>query len=323
MRYKVKRGIDPVQERHQIKAEQQREKHGRFRVVALEWYGKNANSWAPTYASTVLGRLERYVFPELGEVPLSEISAQDILTLTERIEGAGIPETARRVLGLMGQVFTYGLIKGLCDRNPCLGLHKALKPKRVQHMAAPLDPKRIAEILRQFDAYEGGVIVKTAMQLGPLLAVRPGELRGMRWQDLDLDQPQWTRVISKVDQPLITPLPTQAMALIKGVGAYTAHSPWVLPSPRDWRRPMSSNAVRAAIRALGIEGDEPTEHGWRSVFRTHADEVLKVRIEVIEMALGHTVRDSLGRAYNRTSYLDERRELAQRWADYLDSLKQL
>lgn len=320
-KHKVQRGVDPVEERKQLKEEQRREELGRFEVIAREWYEKQRDAWAESHAITVIGRLERHAFPALGDKALDEISPQDVLRLIEHIESAGTHETAKRVLGLIGQVFNHGLILGLCDRNPCVGLHKALKPHKVKHMSAVLDPVRIGQILRMLDDYQGGVIVKTAMQLGPLLAVRPSELRHSRWQDLDLENGQWSRIVSKVDEPLLTPLSRQSVALIKALEPYTQSSQWLFPNPRTFERPMSNNAVRAALRSLGIEGTELTEHGWRATFRTLADEKLRVRVEVIEMALGHSVRDSLGRSYNRTAYFDERRELAQNWADYLDTLK--
>jgi integrase len=178
-------------------------------------------------------------------------------------------------------------------------------------------------MLRAFEGYSGGVVVRTAVQLQVMLFVRPSELRRMEWAELDLDGAQW-RIPGekmKMREPHIVPLPQQAVALLKDLRPFSSRSRYVFPSPRSKDRPMSENAVNVALRALGFDRDTVTGHGFRATARTILDEHLRYRVEVIEMQLAHAVRDPLGRAYNRTKYLEERKDMMQAWADYLDKLK--
>lgn len=184
------------------------------------------------------------------------------------------------------------------------------------------NPAEIGPLLRALHAYPGTPAVSAALKLAPLVFVRPGELRQARWADIDLDAGEWRFAASKTGQPHIVPLATQAVAILRELQPLTGRGEYVFPSARGKGRPMSEAAVTAALRRMGFDGDTMTGHGFRAMARTVLDEVLGFRPDYIEHQLAHSVRDPLGRAYNRTQHLAERRKMMQAWADYLDSLRE-
>jgi integrase len=183
------------------------------------------------------------------------------------------------------------------------------------------DPKHLGEILRAIDGYEGSIPLRCALRLAPLLFVRPGELRKAKWADIDLGAAEWRYLVTKTGTPHIVPLCRQAMEILRELREFTGKGRYLFPCARSNERPMSDNAVLAAMRRMSIAKEEMTGHGFRAVARTLLDEVLGVRPDFIEHQLAHAVRDPNGRAYNRTAHLAERREMMQVWADYLDKLK--
>lgn len=192
---------------------------------------------------------------------------------------------------------------------------------RGEHFAAVTEPLEVARLLREIDNYQGTLVVACALKLAPLVFVRPGELRTAEWADIDLELAEWRYRVTKTDTSHIVPLSTQAISILREVQALTGSGKYVFPSARSSARPMSDNAILAAMRRLGIEKDEMSGHGFRAMARTILDEVLCVRPELIEHQLAHAVRDPNGRAYNRTAHLPERKKMMQQWADYLDGLK--
>ena len=187
-----------------------------------------------------------------------------------------------------------------------------------RHHAAPKTPQQVGALLRVIDGYQGSPVVCAAMRLAPMLFVRPGELRAMQWEQIDLEAEQWSYFVSKTKSDHIVALSTQAIAILEGL---PRTSEFVFPSPRSATRPISDGAMIGALSNLGIGKDELTIHGWRAVARTMLDEQLGERPDFIEHQLAHAVRDANGRAYNRTSFLGERRRMMQTWSDYLDQLK--
>jgi integrase len=195
--------------------------------------------------------------------------------------------------------------------------------KKVEHHAAITDPKAVAGLLRAIDGYEGNFVTKCALRLAPLFFVRPGELRKAEWSEIDLDKAEWNIPAErmKMREPHLVPLSTQAVQLLRELHALTGSGRYVFPGARTDDRPMSDNAVLAALRRMGFARDEMSGHGFRAMARTILDEVLGVRPDFIEHQLAHAVRDPNGRAYNRTAHLAERRKMMQLWSDYLDKLK--
>jgi integrase len=171
------------------------------------------------------------------------------------------------------------------------------------------------------DGYKGTLTVRCALRLASLVFVRSGELRKAQWEDIDLDAAEWRYTVTKTNTPHIVPLSRQAVEILRELHPLIGHGRFVFPGARSNGRPMSDNAILAAMRRLGIGKDEMSGHGFRAVARTILDEVLGVRPDYIEHQLAHAVRDPNGRAYNRTAHLSDRRKMMQQWADYLDQLK--
>ena len=313
-------GIDPSAQRKAEKAASA----DSFKSVALEWQSKHADRWAPSNREKVARFLERDVFPWIGGRPVSELKASDFLPQLRRIESRGALETAHKVRQYCGMVMRYAVATGRAERDPCADLRGALPPKRIKrHMAALTDPKAVGDLLRAIDGFAGFFVTRCALKLSPLVFVRPGELRHAEWLEVDLDRAEWNIPASKMkmQEPHLVPLSRQAVEILRELQPLTGRGRYVFPGARTNGRPMSENAVLAAMRRMGYTKDEMTGHGFRALARTILDEVLGVRVELIEHQLAHAVKDPLGRAYNRTKHLPERRKMMQQWADYLDGLK--
>jgi integrase len=317
-------GIDPGAVKKALRAAKVAETEYGFEVVALEWYDNKAHLWAASHAETVIGRLRLDVFPVFGARPIGDIKAPEVLAMLRRIESRGALEVAHRVKAICGQVFRYAVATGRAERDPTADLKGVMKPYKGKHLAAITDPKEVAPLLMAIDGYAGSFVVKCALQLAPLLFVRPGELRQAEWSEVDLDAEEWTIPAGKMKMglPHLVPLSAQAIAIVKELYALTGRGKFLFPSHRSSERPMSNNAVNAALRRMGFEKETMTGHGFRAMARTILDEVLVQRPDIVEHQLAHAVKDPLGRAYNRTSHLPERRKMMQLWADYLDGLKQ-
>ena len=316
-------GIDPIGYRRVANEARLIAAENSFKVVADEWFEKKSPGWVPKHAVKIIERLQRDVYPWIGPRPISDVTAPDVLAVLQRIEERGAIETAHRALGDISAVFRYAVATARAVSDPCRDLRGALSPRKERHLAAITDPKKIPEVLNAIHGYQGGLVVRCALHLAPLVFVRPGELRSARWADIDLVAAEWRFVASKTKQPHIVPLASQAIAILRELQPLTGHRQLVFPGERSPLRPMSENTVNAALRSLGISKEEMTGHGFRAMARTVLDEILKFPAHLIEAQLAHAVRDANGRAYNRTTHLDERRLMMQRWADYLDSLREL
>ena len=304
---------------------------GSFEAVAREWLSTvHAVKVSEGHHARTRIRLEQDVFPWVGRRPLAEIDAPELLAVLRRVEGRGAIETAHRIKDACGQVFRYGIATGNCPRNPAADLRDALRPVQTRHHAALTDPADVAKLLRASLDYSGQPVTRTALLLSPLLLLRPGELRHMQWDWVDLEAamvtvPGSVMKRTKADKadgpPHLVPLASQAVALLTELRALTGTGTYVFPSLTSKQRCMSENTVRSALRRLGYGNDDMTAHGFRAMARTMLAERLDVPPEVVEAQLAHTVPDALGRAYNRTQYVDQRRSMMQAWADYLDRLR--
>lgn len=315
--------IDPSENRKASKTAKVERAANSFEVVAREWFAKHSVNWAENHADRTIRRLERDIFPWIGGKAIADITAPKLLEVIRRIEQRGALETAHRALGNCGQVFRYAVATGRAERDPTGDLRGALPPVKGTHFASVTEPKKVAEVLRTLDGYEGTLPVRCALRLGPLVFVRPGELRHAEWADIDLDAAEWRYTVKKTNTPHIVPLSRQAVAILRELQALTGNGQYVFPSARNPKgdKPMSDNAILAAMRRMGIGKEEMSGHGFRAMARTILDEVLGFRPDYIEHQLAHAVRDPNGRAYNRTAHLPERRKMMQDWADYLDKLK--
>jgi integrase len=323
------KGTDPVQARKLDKLKTTRNTGDTFKAIALEWYGKQAPQWSASHALRMLRQLERDLFPWIGERPIAQIHAMELLAALHKVEERGALETADRALMLARQVWDYWLpTAGVEQRNITEGLKARLTPYRSKSFAAIVEPKRFGDLMRAIQAYKGGPIVRTALQLAPLLYQRPGNLRMMEWAELDLNAALWTIPSMKMKRTKeekengeahIVPLPVQAITLLRNIQPLTGHGVYVFHGERSHDRPISDNSVRSALYALGF-GKEQSWHGFRASARTMLVDELNLDHLAIEANLAHAVKDSNGRSYNRTHYLKQRFEQIQQWADYLDKL---
>ena len=317
------REIDPSEHRRALKAARKQQASNSFEAVAREWFAKHTPNWGESHSSRLISHLERDIFPWIGGKPVAGVTPSQLLEVARRVEQRGALETAHRVLQNCGQVFRYAVATGRAKYDPTPVLRGALPPVKGGHFAALTDPKKIGPFLRVLDGYEGSLIVRCALRLAPLVFVRPGELRRAEWKAIDLEAGEWRFTVAKTDTPHLVPLSRQAGEILRELHPLTGNGRYVFPSGRTPRgdRPMSENAVLAALRSMGIGKEEMTGHGFRAMARTLLDEVLGFRPDYIEHQLAHVVRDPLGRAYNRTAHLPQRRKMMQEWADYLDQLK--
>jgi integrase len=322
-------GYDPVQVRKVEKLKAGRTEGDTFKVVALEWYKKQAPGWSESHAGRMLRQLERDLFPWIGERRMIDIHPMELLATLQKVEERGALETADRALMLARQVWEYWLPTAeIQQRNITEGLKARLTPYRGKSFAAIVEPKRFGDLMRAIQTYKGGPIVRTALQLAPLLYQRPGNLRMMEWAELDLDAALWTIPSMKMKRTKeekengeahTVPLPVQAVALLRNIQPLTGHGVYVFPGERSHERPISDNSVRSALYALGF-GKEQSWHGFRASARTMLVDELNLDPLAIEANLAHAVKDSNGRSYNRTQYLKQRFDMVQQWADYLDKL---
>ena len=322
-RIQIKDGIDPSAHKRAMKHTQGDQAANNFQAVAKEWYKKEKPHWSDSHASRVLRALDKHLYPSLGTRPIIEITPPELLTTLRKIESQGKLETAHKVKQVASQVFRYGVATGRAERDPSADLKGAISRQVTKHLASITDPKQVGKLLNSMDSYEGTPAVKTALLLSPLLLCRPGELRHMEWAEINWGEKQWEIPAEKMKmrQPHIVPLCKQALRLLEEQQLFSGQDKYVFPSARGKSRPLSENGVRTALRTMGYDNETITPHGFRAMGRTLLDEVLGYRIEWIECQLAHAVTDANGRAYNRTTYLKQRKGMLQKWADYLDGLR--
>jgi integrase len=323
------KGMDPIHAKQVGKLIAARQADDTFEAIAKEWHSKQRSNWSEVHAKTVMRRMERDLFPWIGKRPMAQLHAMELLAALQKIEDRQAVETAHRVLDISSQVWKYWLPTAQVEqRNITEGLKARLQPYRGKNFPAILDPKRVGEMMRAIKSYKGGIVVRVALQLSPLLFQRSGNLRMMEWSELDLEVATWTIPSEKMKRTVkekeggeahVVPLPKQAVALLNSIKPVTGEGRYVFPGERNHDRPMSDNAVRSALYALGF-GEEQKPHAFRAVARTLGVDELGLDPLMIEANLAHGARDRLGRSYNRTQYLKQRFEMVQQWADYLDKL---
>lgn len=321
-RRQIAAGIDPGEARKARKAATIEAASNTFEAIAREWHTNSKPNWSKNHAERLLKRLEQDVFPSIGAKPISSIKTPELVEILKRVAVRTL-ETAHRIKTAFYHIFHYAKLHGKIENNPAADLRKILPTVKYNHMAAPTNPKQVTPLLRAIDEYTGSFIVKCALQLAPILFVRPGELRHAEWSEIDLEAATWNIPAEKMKmrQAHLVPLSRQALAILKELKPLTGHSKYVFPSHRSPLRCMSENAVNAALRRMGFEKSEVTGHGFRAMARTMLHEILQFTPDAIEAQLAHAVPDRLGRAYNRTQHFSERKEMMQTWADYLDGLK--
>lgn len=316
-------GINPGVAKREEKAAKIASAGNTFEAVARDWLVKTASKRGASTHAKIETWLTKDVFPFIGRDPVADLKAKDVLDkVARRMEARGIHESAHRVVQVCSQVLRFAVATGLVDRDVTVDLRGALASVEKTHYAAITETKGVGQLIRAIRGYTGHPATIAALKLSPLVFLRPGELRTAEWAEIDLETAEWRIPASKMKMKVehLVPLSRQAVEIFKEMLPLTGHGRYVFPSIRTGERPMSENTINAALRGMGYGSDVMTGHGFRATARTIMDEVLGERPDLIEHQLAHTVKDPNGRAYNRTAHLPARREMMQRWADYLDKL---
>ena len=321
-RLKLAKGTDPSAARKVQKQQTFTSKTNTFEALGREWFETYKKGVTEGQSTRVIRRLDRDIFPFLGKLPIQDIKVADIKTALDRMTQRGVVESAHRALQNIHQILQLALITERIDRNVATNLSSLLPAKQVKHFAAITDPKRVGELMRMIEGYQGNIITIAALKIMPLVFVRSLELRQARWSDINLEEGMWKFTISKTTTEHAVPLSKQAINILKDLLPYTQNRDYVFYSDVSTKRFLSENTLASALRKLGVPKEEMSVHGFRAMARTLCHERLGIRPEVIEHQLGHNVPDALGQAYNRTRFIDDRITLMQRWADYLDQLRQ-
>ncbi|MFT3755274.1 MAG: integrase arm-type DNA-binding domain-containing protein [Pseudoxanthomonas sp.] len=326
-------GIDPSEQRKIEKLTRLDRSANSFGAIALEMLAMRAKKNTQSTAVRNGRIVEKDLNPYIGDRPITEISAPELLAVLRKMEKRGAVETAHRARGIASMIFRYAIATGRTERNPAHDLIGALEPVQTEHFASLTEPAKVAPLLRALWGYEGSATVRAALRFAPLTFARPGELRTAKWADIDLETREWRYMATKTGTPHIVPLSRQAAEVLEELKPLTGRGEYAFPSTQGKNRPMSENTLNAAMRRMGFVKEEITKngevktaptmtaHGFRAMARTVLDEVLGFRPDYIEHQLAHAVRDPNGRAYNRTAHLAERKKMMQAWADYLDKLR--
>lgn len=316
-------GTDPSAHRKAGKAARRSARKYTFEAVAREWFKARQKGWAASNAHKIIGRLEKDAFPWIGMEPIAALTRDLILPCLRRVEERGAVESARRLRQYIHLVFEYAIEAGLAGLrvNPT-PLARALATPDKGKFASITDPRGVGALMRALRNHQGSLVTRTALQLAPLLFVRPGELRAAEWAEFDLQAKEWRIPAArmKMKSAHVVPLSSQAIALLREIKPLTGTGKYVFPSERSPTRPMSANTLTAALRTLGYDQTQMTVHGFRHMASTLLNESGKWHADAIERQLAHMPRDQVRAAYNAAQYLGERRQMMQWYADHLETL---
>jgi integrase len=318
-RTQLRAGINPGAARKQAKAQAAVAAANTFRAVAAEWIELNRGKWRTSHITRVQSQLDRDILPALGERPIGDISPAEVLAVAKRVEGREALDMARRCLQRMTSIFALGVRTLRCESNPARELAGVIKTRKVEHRPA-LTFDQLPDYLERLEDVGAGPATKGALELLLLTATRSGEVRGMRWAEVDEGLTLW-RIPgdrTKTGMEHLVPLSRQAKAVLERMRPLTGGGELVFPSPAKHNEPMHANALLAALRRMGYQTGDITAHGFRATFSTTLNEQGH-NPDVIERALAHVPKDKIRAAYHRSKYLEERRVLLQAWADMIDA----
>lgn len=316
---------DPMQDKKERKREALLNADNTFASIALEWHDNQKEKWSDKHAEKLLRRFELDIFPYIGKRPINDITAPEVLEMLRKIEKRGAYDTVTRVRQICGQVFRYGIATGKCDRDHAADLKGATKVGKSGHFAA-LDIKELPEFLGVLERNEARLFNQTrrAIALLMLTLVRTGELIQATWDEFDFDNAVWEIPAErmKMKKAHIVPLSRQVMDILKAQKEDTdnLNTNWVFPSPQSFRKHMSNNTILMALKRMGYRG-RMTGHGFRALGMSTIKEKLRYRHEVVDRQLAHVPHSKVDRAYDRAQFIDERTQMLQDWADYVDSLE--
>lgn len=294
-------------------------------AISREWFGKFNSQWVDSHASKIIRRLERDLFPHFKGVGINTVKPIELLAVLRRVEARGALETAHRLLQNCGQIWRYAVSTGRAEYDMTLSLRGALPPAKETHLGAITEPSAIGALLRNIEEYKGSEVVRLALNLAPLVFVRPGELRQAKWEEFDLNARLWTIPAGrmKAKRPHVVPLSAQVLTALEELKKVSGDGELLFPSPRSRTRCLSDVTLLAALQRMGYQKGEMTAHGFRALASTNLEQ-LGYDVRLIELQLAHADQDQVRAAYKRDTHLlrlDERKKMMQHWADYLDELR--
>lgn len=318
-------GIDPAAVKQEAKAAavaEARKVQNTFQHVALQWYATHKTKLCEKKAKTTLRRMEMYLFPSLGAMPIDELEPQDVMSAVQPAVAKGAIETASILCGITSQICRYARLMGLVKYNVADGLTAALPKKQTEHFATITDPVEVGHLLRAIYEYPGEPSMRYALQIMPYVFLRNTELRAAPWTEIDLNNATWTIPAArmKAKRVHVVPLARQVVELFRELHEFTGDSPYCFPSTYSRTAVVSDVGLLNALRRMGYAKGQMTIHGFRAMASTLLNEQ-GYRPDIIEAQLAHGERNSIRAAYNHAEYMDERRAMMQEWADYLDSLR--
>lgn len=317
-------GLDPARLKQERKVEASISSANSFKVVAVEYLEKRRSEGLADATISKGFWLLRQLEPTIGKLPVAEIDPRTLLLALRKVEGSGKRETANRMRSFASRVFRYAIATARANGDPAAALRGALASPIVKHHAAITNSVEFGRLLWAIDGYSGEPATIIALRLTPHVFQRPGEIRQMRWKELDLANAVWTLPAPRMKtrrEPHSVPLSRQSLKLVSHMNALSSHSEFVFPSIRSRHRPMSENTINGALRRLGYSGTEMTAHGFRATASSLLNESGNWNPDAIERASSHTDRSQIRGIYNRSPYWSERVEMAQWWSDYLDRLR--
>ncbi|MGO4642071.1 tyrosine-type recombinase/integrase [Mesorhizobium sp. 2RAF45] len=315
-------GINPSTKRKEEKDAAITEARTTFGLIAEDYITRMEERDAAAATVTKTKWLLEDLASPIARRPIREITPAEIFQLLQKIEKSGRRETARRLRGVIGSVFRLAIVTLRAETDPTLHLRGALQPPKVNGRAAIIDQRKFGQLLMTIDEYDGWPTIKAALQVLALTCVRPGEVRGAMRDEFNLKNAVWHIPAErmKMRAPHDVPLSKQALLVLDEVWPLSEDGGLVFPSIRSTKRPLSENAMNAALRRMGYGKDEVTAHG----FRVTASTILNARNydpDVIEAVLAHQDTNAIRRTYNRATYWEQRVTMMQEWGDLLDTLK--
>jgi integrase len=320
----INNGVDPSEHKKNVAKEVTRSVENIFKNMAKEWWDQQKGTWTDDHAGRVWTRLNQNTFKAIGDMPLDEITPNDVINVVRQIEKRDALDVASRVLQDIRRVCRYAVQTGRLQSNPATELTDILKARKSSHRAS-LPREELLGFVKALTSYDekGRLLTKYALQMLVLTFVRPGELRGARWEEFDLNEAVW-RIPGermKMGTDHLVPLAKQSLVIIEQIRPITAHYDLMFPSERDRNNLMSDNTMRRAIFKLGYDGHTPGKskanpHGFRATASSILNEQ-GFNPDAIERQLSHMERNGVRAAYtHHARYMDERKEMMQWWADY-------
>ena len=309
-------GIDPQIQAEVAEEQQQIALDSIFSTVAANWFQLKSKSVTPDYAKDIWRSLEKDVFPTIGELPVQQIKARTLVEALEPIKARRALETVRRLVQRINEIMIYAVNTGLINANPASGIGMAFEKPKKQNMPT-LRPEELPKLMRSLVMSNLSVPTRCLIEWQLLTLVRPSEASGARWAEIDLNAKLWTIPAErmKAKREHIVPLSLQAIEILEIMKPISAHRKFIFPSRNDHNKPMNSQTANAALKRIGYAG-KLVAHGLRSIASTAMNEE-GFNPDVIEAALSHNDKNEVRRAYNRSTYLEQRKQLAVWWGDFV------